>query len=189
MKIIVGLGNKGLEYAKTRHNIGFEVIECLAHRHQITMNTRKFKGLIGQGMISGEKVILVMPLTYMNNSGICVREIMDFYKLDAEDIMVVYDDISMDLGALRIRENGSAGGHNGIKNIIAHLGHDKFLRFKVGIGPQPKGMPSERYVLERFKRNEMDALLEVIDYTADAVEGIVKHDVTYGMNHYNRKKA
>ncbi len=113
MKVIVGLGNKGLKYAKTRHNIGFEVVELLAHRHQIEMNSRKFKGLIGQGFIEGQKVLLVMPLTYMNLSGECVREVMDFYKLEEDDLVVIYDDLSLDVGAMRIRKKAAPAGRTG----------------------------------------------------------------------------
>lgn len=187
MKVIVGLGNKGLKYAKTRHNIGFEVIELLAHRHSINMTSRKFKGLIGQGYIEGEKVLLVMPLTYMNLSGECVRQVLDFYKLDAEDIVVVYDDLSMNVGALRIRGKGSAGGHNGIKNIISHLGHDEFLRYKVGVGPQPAGVKSENFVLGHFAKKEMDDVVESIEHTANSVEAYLKKGLDFAMNNYNRK--
>ncbi len=187
MKVIVGLGNKGLKYAKTRHNIGFEVVELLAHRHHIDMNTRKFKGLIGQGFIEGQKVILAMPLTYMNLSGECVREILDFYKLSHEDLVVIYDDLSMDLGALRIRKKGSAGGHNGIKNIINHLGHDEFLRYKVGVGPQPRGIKSEVFVLGHFRKDELDTLEESIEHSANGIEAYLKHGLDYAMNNYNKK--
>ena len=187
MKVIVGLGNKGLKYAKTRHNIGFEVVELLAHRNQIEMKTRKFKGLIGQGFIEGEKVLLVMPLTYMNLSGECVREVLDFYKLEAEDLIVIYDDISLDVGALRIRTKGSAGGQNGIKNIINHLGHNEFLRFKVGVGPQPPGKKAEHFVLDHFAKKQMDDVIETIEHSASGVEAYLKHGLDYTMNNYNKK--
>jgi PTH1 family peptidyl-tRNA hydrolase len=187
MKIIVGLGNKGLKYAKTRHNIGFEVVELLANRHGIDMNARKFKGLIGQGHIKGEKVILVMPLTYMNLSGECVREVLDFYKLDASDLMVIYDDLSLDVGALRLRDKGSAGGHNGIKNIISHLGHDQFLRFKVGVGPQPHGVKAENFVLDRFQKKDLDSIIDSIEHTANALEAAIEKGWDYAMNNYTKK--
>ncbi len=187
MKVIVGLGNKGLKFAKTRHNIGFEVVELLAHRHNINMNARKFKGLIGQGFIEGEKVLLVMPLTYMNLSGECVRAILDFYKLDEEDLLIIYDDLSMNVGALRIRNKGSAGGHNGIKNIISHLGHDNFLRYKVGIGPQPRGVKSEVFVLKHFMKKEMDDVERGIEHSANGVEAYIKNGIDYAMNNYNKK--
>ena len=187
MKIIIGLGNKGLKYTQTRHNIGFEVIELLAYRHNIPMNQNKFKGIIGQGIIGGEKVLLVMPLTYMNLSGECVRAVLDFYKLGSEDIMVIYDDLSMDLGALRIRDKGSAGGHNGIKNIINHLGHDAFLRLKVGVGPQPPNVKAEHFVLDRFNKSEINTMTESIEHTANAIEAILSKGISYGMNNYNKK--
>jgi PTH1 family peptidyl-tRNA hydrolase len=187
MKIIIGLGNKGLKYAQTRHNIGFEVVELLAHRHNIPMNQRKFKGIVGQGVIAGEKVLLVMPLTYMNLSGECVREVLDFYKLSAEDIIVIYDDLSMDLGALRIRDKGSAGGHNGIKNIISHLGQDYFLRLKVGVGPQPPNVKAEHFVLDRFNKSEIEKMSESIEHTANAIESILEQGINYAMNNYNKK--
>ncbi len=187
MKIIVGLGNKGLKYAHTRHNIGFDCIEMLAKRHHILLNQKKFKGIIGQGSIQGEKVLLIMPLTYMNLSGECVREVLDFYKEDAQALMVIYDDLSMDLGALRIRDKGSAGGHNGIKNIIQHLGQDEFVRFKVGVGPQPIGVKAEHFVLDRFPKKERENVEKTIEHTVDAVEAILAHDLQYGMNHFNKK--
>jgi len=187
MKIIAGLGNKGLKYAKTRHNIGFEVIELLAHRNQIDMSSRKFKGLIGQGYIEGEKVLLVMPLTYMNLSGECIREVLDYYRLSAEDLLVVYDDISLDVGALRIRKKGSAGGQNGIKNIINHLGHDEFLRYKVGVGPQPQGVKAEHFVLGRFSKQEMDQVIESVEHAAKGIEAYLKFGLDYAMNHFNKK--
>ena len=187
MKVIVGLGNKGNEYQNTRHNIGFEVIRCLAERHQIAMTTKKHKGLIGQGHIEGQKVVLVMPLTYMNLSGECVRELMDYYKIDQEEIVVIYDDLSLDVGSLRVRDKGSAGGHNGIKSIIAHLHSEEFLRFKVGIGPQPRGLKAEKFVLDTFRKEEVEAVKESIEHTAKAIEALLKHDLTYVMNNYTKK--
>lgn len=187
MKVIVGLGNKGLKYAKTRHNIGFEVVELLAARHKIDMTNRKFKGLVGQGFIEGEKVLLVMPLTYMNLSGECVHEVLDYYKLDETDLIVIYDDLSLDVGALRIRDKGSAGGHNGIKNIIAHLGHDRFLRFKVGVGPQPHGIKAENFVLDRFAKSDLETVITSIEHTANGVEAFLKNGVDFVMNNYTRK--
>ncbi|MDO5517953.1 MAG: aminoacyl-tRNA hydrolase, partial [Clostridium sp.] len=122
MFLIVGLGNPGAQYENTRHNIGFKVIDNIAKEYNIEINRQKFKGIYGEGFINGEKVILLKPTTYMNLSGESVREVVDFYKLTCEDIVVIYDDISLDVGRLRLREKGSAGGHNGIKSIIAHLG-------------------------------------------------------------------
>ena len=187
MKVIVGLGNKGLKYTKTRHNIGFEVVQLLADRNQIEINSRKFKGLVGQGFIEGVKVILVKPLTYMNLSGECVREVLDFYKVEDEDLIIIQDDISLDLGALRIRSKGSAGGQNGIKNIINHLGHNEFLRFKVGVGPQPVGKKAEHFVLEPFAKKQKEDVINAIEHTAKGIEAYLKYGLDYTMNNYNKK--
>ena len=138
MHIIVGLGNPTREYCNTRHNIGFDVIDKLADMYSIDVLEKKHKALIGKGMINGEKVILAKPQTYMNLSGESVRELVDYYKIEEEtQLIVIYDDISLDVGQLRIRKKGSAGGHNGIKNILKHLGHDVFPRIKMGVGEKP----------------------------------------------------
>ena len=139
MYIIAGLGNPGTQYMGTRHNAGFSVIDALADQYNISVDTQKHKGMIGKGMIEGEKVILVKPMTYMNLSGECIREVMDYYKADIDDLIVIFDDISLEPGKLRLRAKGSAGGHNGIKSIIAQLGSDRFKRVKFGVGDKPKG--------------------------------------------------
>ena len=138
MFLIVGLGNPGREYNNTRHNIGFDAIDVIADKYNIEVSRIKFKGVYGEGIVNGEKVILLKPTTYMNLSGESVREVMDFYKLSEEDILIIYDDVSLDVGRIRIREKGSAGGHNGIKSIIANIGTDVFSRIKVGVG-KPQG--------------------------------------------------
>ena len=133
MFVIVGLGNPTLQYEGTRHNVGFDVIDLLADKYNITVETRKNRALIGKGMIEGKKVILVKPQTYMNLSGESVRGLVDYYKIDErQELLVIYDDVSLGVGQLRIRKKGSAGGHNGIKNIISHLDTDMFLRIKIG---------------------------------------------------------
>lgn len=147
MYIIIGLGNPGEKYGHTRHNVGFEVIDILADRIGIHVEEKKHKGLCGRGVLEGQKVVLVKPQTFMNLSGECVRAAADFYKVAEDEIIVVYDDISLEPGRLRVRSKGSAGGHNGIKNIIAHLGTQEFPRVKVGIGEKPKGMDLADYVL------------------------------------------
>ena len=140
MYIIAGLGNPGKQYAQTRHNVGFDTIDILADKYNISVDTKKHKALCGKGMIEGQKVVLAKPQTFMNLSGESVRELVDFYKIDPEEeLIVIYDDISLEPGQLRIRPKGSAGGHNGIKNIIAHLGTQVFKRVKVGVGEKPKG--------------------------------------------------
>ena len=134
MKAIIGLGNPGIKYAGTRHNIGFDTVTALADKYNIKIKDKKFNGLVGEGFIEGEKVMLVQPQTFMNLSGECVGLIAGFYKLEPEDIIVICDDINLDTGRLRIRAKGSAGGHNGLKNIIAHLGTETFPRIRIGVG-------------------------------------------------------
>ena len=183
MYLIVGLGNPGNEYNNTRHNIGFDAIETIAAKYNIDINREKFKGVYGEGFINNEKVILFMPTTYMNLSGEAVRPIMDFYKLSEEDLIVIYDDISLDVGRMRIREKGSAGGHNGIKSIIAHLGTDVFSRIKVGVG-QPKG-DLVKHVLGKFSEEERKVLDKLLDEVAKATETIIKEDTKDAMNKFN----
>ena len=187
MFLIVGLGNPGSQYEDTRHNIGFKVVDNIAKEYNIEINRQKFKGMCGEGFINGEKVILLKPSTYMNLSGESIREVVDFYKLSNEDLVVIYDDISLDVGRLRIREKGSAGGHNGIKSIIAHLGTDIFPRIKVGVG-QPN-VDLVNYVLGKFTKEEMEVLSESIDASTIAVREMLSSDVKTAMNIYNGFKA
>ncbi|MDU5722675.1 MAG: aminoacyl-tRNA hydrolase [Clostridium butyricum] len=187
MFLIVGLGNPGSQYEDTRHNIGFKVVDNIAKEYNIEINRQKFKGMCGEGFINGEKVILLKPTTYMNLSGESVREVVDFYKLSNDDVLVIYDDISLDVGRLRIREKGSAGGHNGIKSIIAHLGTDIFPRIKVGVG-QPN-VDLVNYVLGKFTKEEMEVLNESIDASTKAAKEIISNDVKTAMNIYNGFKA
>ncbi|NAS16840.1 aminoacyl-tRNA hydrolase [Clostridium butyricum] len=187
MFLIVGLGNPGSQYEDTRHNIGFKIVDNIAKEYNIEINRQKFKGMCGEGFINGEKVILLKPTTYMNLSGESVREVVDFYKLSNDDVLVIYDDISLDVGRLRIREKGSAGGHNGIKSIIAHLGTDIFPRIKVGVG-QPN-VDLVNYVLGKFTKEEMEVLNESIDASTRAAKEIISNDVKTAMNIYNGFKA
>lgn len=188
MFIVVGLGNPGLKYDSTRHNVGFEVIERLAYNNNIKVDKKKHRALIGQGVINGEKVILVKPQTYMNLSGESVRGILDFYKEDEDSLIVVYDDTSLDIGNLRIRKKGSAGGHNGIKNIISHLGTDTFVRIKVGVGNKPPGWDLADYVLSKFDKEEIPQIIDSIREAANSVECILKDSVEVAMNQFNTKK-
>lgn len=187
MFLIVGLGNPGKEYEDTRHNIGFKVIDNIAKEYNIEINRQKFKGTYGEGFINGEKVMLLKPATYMNLSGESVREVLDFYNLDNDEILIIYDDISLELGTLRIREKGSAGGHNGIKSIIAHLGSDIFPRIKVGVG-QPN-VNLVKYVLGKFTKEEMNVLEQSIEASTKATIEILKSDTKTAMNMYNGFKA
>lgn len=186
MYIIVGLGNPENKYAGTRHNIGFSAITALADAHGIAVDTRKHKALIGKGVIGGQKVILAQPLTYMNLSGESVRELVDYYKIDAaEQLLIIYDDIALPTGKLRIRPKGSAGGHNGIKNIISHLGGQEFPRIRVGVGEKPKGWDLADYVLGRFPREEEPAIREALQQVCDACEVIMNEGVEAAMNRFN----
>ncbi|MDQ0150243.1 aminoacyl-tRNA hydrolase [Eubacterium multiforme] len=187
MFLIVGLGNPGSKYDNTRHNIGFEAIDYIAKKYNIDINRKKFKGEYGEGFIGSEKVILMKPTTYMNLSGECVREVLDFYKLTNEDMLVIYDDISLDIGKIRIRGKGSAGGHNGIKSIIAHVGSDEFSRIKIGVG-QPKE-DLVNYVLGKFSKEEKEVLEESLEVSKLATDTIIKEDISSAMNKYNGFKA
>ena len=187
MYIIAGLGNPTREYEKTRHNVGFDTIDVLADKLNTSVDEKKFKGLYGRGIIAGEKVILLKPQTFMNLSGESVREAADFYKVDPEHIIVIYDDISLDVGQLRIRKKGSAGGHNGIKHIIQQLGTQNFVRIKVGVGAKPKGWDLADYVLGRFDKDDRVLVEEAQERACKAVELILTDSVDAAMNEYNKK--
>lgn len=189
MKLIVGLGNPTKEYDGTRHNIGFMAIDALAREYNIAVDTLRHKALIGKGMIEGQKVILAKPVTYMNLSGEAVRAIADYYKILPEDIVIIFDDTTLDVGRIRIRKKGSAGGHNGIKNIIAHLGTTEFPRIKIGIGAKRPGQDLADYVLARFPKEEKEALRQVLEDVKKAVALMVWDDIEEAMNQYNKKKA
>ena len=187
MKIIAGLGNPGKEYENTKHNVGFLTIDILAEKYDIKVNKIKFKGLIGEGMIGTEKVILVKPQTYMNLSGQCIREIVAFYKLDMEDLVVIYDDIDLPMGNLRIRKKGSAGTHNGMRSIIYDLQDDGFPRVRVGIGGERKG-DLANYVISGFSGDDRKLIEEAIVKAADAVTCLVEDGIDRAMVDYNTKK-
>ena len=190
MYIIAGLGNPGKQYEETRHNIGWQVIDELAGKYNIRVTESKFKGLIGKGMIGGEKVVLVKPLTFMNLSGECIREVTNFYKIDeTSQLIVVADDISLDVGQIRMRKKGSAGGHNGLKNIIAHLGHENFMRIKMGVGDKPAGYNLADYVLGHFSKEEEKILAESKKTAVLAIETIMSDGIDKAMNLYNTKKT
>lgn len=189
MFIIVGLGNPSKEYEGTRHNAGFEVIDRIADKYNISVDTKKHRALIGKGIIEGQKVILAKPQTFMNLSGESVRSLLDYYKVDEEqELIVIYDDISLDNGQIRIRAKGSAGGHNGIKNIIAHLGGQVFPRVKVGVGEKPSKYDLADYVLGHFSKEEQVLMDEGYAHAIHAVEMILEGDISAAMNEYNRKK-
>lgn len=188
MFIVVGLGNPGAKYEGTRHNVGFDVIDKIAEEYHISVDTRKHRALIGKGIIDGKKVILAKPQTYMNLSGESIRELVDYYKVDeASELIIIYDDISLDVGQLRIRKKGSAGGHNGIKSIIFHLGHDVFMRIKVGVGEKPKGFDLADYVLGHFKKEEKEKMDEAYRKAVEAVKLAGNGEIDEAMNRFNRK--
>lgn len=188
MYLIVGLGNPGRQYEGTRHNMGFDTIDYLVEKHRIGQSGVKFNAMYGKGMIGGEKVILMKPLSYMNLSGGPVQEMANYFKIDPEtEMIVIYDDIDLDPGQLRIRVRGSAGGHNGIKDLINKLGTQKFLRVKVGVGAKPKGWDLADHVLSRFSSSERKIVDEAICKAGDAVEKILSEGVDAAMNVYNKK--
>ena len=186
MKIIAGLGNPGREYENTKHNVGFLTIDILAEKYGIKVNKIKFKGLVGEGMIGGQKVLLVKPQTYMNLSGQCIREVMAFYKLDPEDLTVIYDDIDLPMGNLRIRKKGSAGTHYGMRSIIYDLQEDGFPRIRIGIGGDRKGDLAD-YVISGFHGDDKKIIEDAIVKAADAAACLAEHGVDRAMADFNTK--
>ena len=188
MFIIVGLGNPGKEYENTRHNAGFNSIDVLANKYNISIREAEHKALVGKGYIEGQKVILIKPQTYMNNSGEAVREITDYYKVDPEsELIVLYDDISLPVGTLRIRDKGSAGGHNGIKSLISHLGTQVFLGIKVGVGDKIPEMDLVNHVLGHFNKDDSEVMKESFTKAAEATVMMLGGDIERAMNIYNKK--
>ena len=189
MKLIAGLGNVGDKYLFTRHNIGFMALDFFRELNNIGENFKfenKFNGHILKTNILGESIILVKPDTFMNLSGECIRKVFDFYKLDVKDILVVYDDISLNLGTLRFRSSGSDGGHNGIKNIIKMLGTNKFDRLKLGIGPQLPNQKSESFVLANFNSEQLDVVKKVCKIANEAILYYIINNINDAQNKFNR---
>ena len=184
MHIIVGLGNPGKKYDATRHNIGFEAIDMLAKRNNIEVKKLKHKALCGEGTIGGNKVLLVKPQTFMNLSGQSLLDIVQFYKVDPKNIVVLYDDIDIPVGTLRIREKGSSGTHNGMKSIIYLLQTDQFPRIRIGVGKPQFGDLAD-YILGRFPKEEIPTMLETLERASQAVETLVKDGIAVSMNRYN----
>ncbi len=190
MYLIVGLGNPTKEYENTRHNIGFAAVDMIGQKYGIDIREKKHKALFGKGMIKGEKVVLAKPQTFMNLSGESVRQLIDYYKIDETiQMIVLYDAISLEPGQVRIRVKGSAGGHNGIKSILLHLGHDHFTRIKIGVGEKPKGYDLADYVLGHFKKDEKDKMNLAIEDVLGAVEVMIDQTVDCAMNQYNKKRV
>lgn len=188
MFIIAGLGNPTKEYEGTRHNVGFQVIDKIADKYNISVDGKKSRAYVGKGIIAGQKVLLVKPQTYMNLSGESIRGLVDYYKIDPEtELLVIYDDISLNPGQIRIRKKGSAGGHNGMKNIISHLGSDVFARIKVGVGEKPKGYDLADYVLGHFSKDDKVLMEDGYEKAIKATEQILMDEMDAAMNEYNRK--
>ena len=181
--LIVGLGNPGKDYEGTRHNVGYMAVDVLAKRHRIHVKARRNKAQIGEGTIGDEKVILAKPLTFVNLSGEAVSGLMRRYRLNVEDVIVITDDVNLPVGRLRIRPNGSAGGHKGLKSIILSLGTQDFIRIRIGIGAPDRGMVD--YVLSRFTREERPIIKQAVTRAADAVEAILASGLDQAMNEFN----
>ena len=189
MKIIAGLGNPGPEYAKNRHNVGWMFVDALADKLGADNWKEKEQGLVAEGRIGTEKILLIKPLTYMNNSGECIGPLMRRYKLEPEDLIVVHDDMDIPVGTIRIRKKGSAGGHNGIKSTIAHVGDENFSRVRIGIGRPLPGWTVVNHVLANFPAEDVSKIDEAIKYLIPAVECMVTEGTDVAMNKYNPKKV
>lgn len=188
MKIVVGLGNPGTKYKRTRHNIGFEVAAHIAQENKIELkNNNRFRAFVGEGRICGIHTLIVLPMTYMNLSGESVRAVVDFYKLTPADIVVVYDDVNLDVGDIRVRERGSAAGQKGMLNIISRLKTEEFARVRVGVGSKPPGFTLADYVLSRFLKEEEEDIAHAIVQASNALEKIIAGDITSAMNTYNKR--
>ncbi|MDU5559299.1 aminoacyl-tRNA hydrolase [Anaerococcus vaginalis] len=188
MYYIVGLGNPGIQYENTRHNAGFITIDYLARKYSIDVRKIKFKSLIGQGVISGHKVMLVKPQTYMNNSGEAIREIYKYFDFEHDKLIVIYDDIDIDFGSIRIRKKGSAGTHNGMKSIIYNLEFDDFPRIKVAVGKKPSYMDLANFVLSGFSKQEVKIIEEEVKLASDAIEMILEEGIEKTMSMFNSKR-
>lgn len=190
MYLVVGLGNPGRKYDGTRHNMGFDVIDYMIEKYNVPQGGVKFNAMYGKGIIGGEKAVLMKPLSFMNLSGGPVGDMVNYFKIDPEtELIVIYDDIDLEPGQLRIRVKGSAGGHNGIKDIIKRLGTDKFLRVKVGVGAKPKDWDLADHVLSRFVDSDRKLVDEAIKKAGDAVEKMISQGPDAAMNEYNRKQV
>ncbi len=188
MYLIVGLGNPGKKYTGTRHNVGYMVLDLLSRRWGIEIDKQRFDGLVGLGRYAGEQILLLKPETFMNRSGQAVRAAMDFYKLEPKDLVVIYDDMALPVGQLRIRQQGSAGGHNGLSDVINHAGTEQVGRIRIGIGSPPPVIDAVNYVLGQFRSDERANIDEAIGFAAEAVEVILSEGWTRAMEKFNRSK-
>lgn len=185
MYVVVGLGNPGKQYEKTRHNVGFDVIDILSKEYDINVSKIKHKALIGEGRVGSEKVLLVKPQTYMNLSGETLIDIYNYYKIDMENIIVVYDDIDLDVGKIRIRKKGSGGTHNGMRSITKCLGSNDFPRVRVGVSKPRPGQDLADFVLSRFRKEESDDIELGLEKAAKAVDTMIRENIDLAMNKYN----
>lgn len=189
LTVIAGLGNPGNKYENTRHNVGFSTIDLLSSKHGIKVNKLKHKALTGEGTIAGNRVLLVKPQTFMNLSGESIRDIAEWYKLPMENIIIIYDDVDLNVGTVRIRPKGSSGTHNGMKSVIYQMQSDEFPRIRIGIGKAPEGWDLADYVLSRFSADEAGAIRESVERAADAAASIVSDGVSTAMNLYNGERG
>jgi len=185
MKVIIGLGNPGKNYETTRHNVGFLVLDALSDKLSVPVTQNRFKGLVGEGIVNGEKVVLLKPLTYMNLSGESVRQLIDWYKIGPEDLLMIYDDLDLPVGEVRLRFKGSAGGHNGVKSIINHTNTDELKRIKIGIGRPPAGWKVPDYVLAPFSKAEWDLIQPAIARAVEAAHDWLSIPFEKVMTKYN----
>lgn len=189
MKLIAGLGNPGVQYQNHRHNIGFQVINYLSKNHHIPLSTKKFHALYGIGQIEFQEVLLLKPMTYMNRSGVAIREALNFFELIPEDLIVVHDDMDLPFGRLRFKRKGGDGGHQGVRSIIESLGKNNFVRLKVGIGRPPRGMDPAEYVLSPFSDEERLHLDELLTRASRALAVMLLEGIEKAMNQFQRRSG
>lgn len=188
MKLVAGLGNPGIQYQNHRHNIGFQVIDCIAQSHHIPLSIKKFHALYGLGQIKSQKVILLKPMTFMNRSGMAIREVIDFFELTPEDLIVIHDDMDLPFGRLRFKQKGGDGGHQGVRSIIDSLGKNNFIRLKVGIGRPPNGMEPADYVLSPFNEEEKPHLEEILSQASQALIVMLSEGIERAMNQFQKRR-
>ena len=187
MYLVTGLGNPGIKYDWTRHNIGFETINKLAYDHKINISKLKYRSHYGSGTSNAQKIILSKPTTYMNLSGESIRDTVKFNKIDPEHIIVIHDEIALDVGSVKLKFGGGAGGHNGLKSIISCIGTQDFIRVRIGVGAKPQGYELSDWVLSKFATNEYKSIIESVTIASEAVEYILAHGIDKAMNIYNQK--
>ena len=187
MKVVVGLGNPGVRYQRSRHNIGFQVVDRLAEKFSILISTRRFKALFGAGRINSQKVVLIKPMTYMNRSGEAVKATLDFFHAGMEDLVVIHDDLDLSFGRLRFKQRGGDGGHQGVRSIIERMGENDFIRLKVGIGRPPEEMDPAEYVLTPFDKTEQLLLDGILSRAAESVVIMLLEGIEKAMNRYQKR--